>query len=574
VLATAAVAAVAANALIKTSTNETWVAALAAATLGLPLFFTLAVTAERIGSRFVSIALAAMGAVLLLAFALAWPHWSEAIQWRRYAQFNIGFHLLAAFLPYALGGEPNGFWHYNRSLFLRFLTANLYSGVLYVGLVLALVAIDQLLKIKVPPSMYTRLWILIAFVFNTWFFLGGVPGDLSALETRRDYPQGLKVFSQFILIPLVAIYLTILTVYLGRILVTGQWPSGWIGYLVSGVAAVGILSLLLVHPIREREENRWVATYSRWFYIAMLPAIGMLLVSIWKRVDQYGITEDRYFLAVLALWLMGIAVTFIARRSSDIRIIPMTLCALAFATAFGPQGAYGVSRRSQVQQLRQLLEKHGLIANGAVHPATSPIEFETRKALSSKLTYLLQTHGAKPVRALLGSAMPALPADTSKTRLRMYGQAELQAGMVMHSLGLEFVNRWEGPNNANFSLYTAPQTAGVTVVSHMDYHVRLPGSFPTEFTIDGEKWKMEQDKRAHVLRLVSADRPVIVFPIDTLIALARASHGFATTPMPRLVAASGSARAILAPRSYNGRVMPDSVEIQTMDADLFLTLTP
>jgi hypothetical protein len=573
VLLAGGTAAVAASLLVNHGTNERLIATVAAASLGLPLFVALAVTAERTGTRSASIALQALGLIPLVAFAVAWPQWSDAVQVRRYAQFSLGFHLLVAFLPYARGGEPNGFWHYNRTLFLRFLTAALYSAVLYLGLVVALVAIDQLLKIKVHASAYSRLWFAIAFVFNTWFFLGGMPANLSDLESRRDYPAGLKVFSQFILIPLVVVYLTILTLYLGRILITGQWPSGWIGYLVSGVAVVGILSLLLVHPIREREENRWVATYASWFYVALLPAIGMLLASIWKRIGQHGVTEDRYFIAVLGLWLMGIAATFIARRATDIRVIPTTLCLLAFATVFGPQGAYTVSRQSQMHRLRDLLARGGLIAGGVVRPAAAPVAQETQKELSAKLAYLLGTHGTRSVRALLGAAMPLLPSDTSTTRASHYGAAETEAGVVMKSLGLQYVAPWDDLQATYFSYAVAPPAATVTEVS--GYHVHLPGPLPCEFSTDGTGWKLEVDRRARILRLASPGRAAFAFPLDSLVAAARATRGQPTSsPSPRLEAAAGAARAVLAPRSYTGRAEGDSVEVYSIEGDLYLTLRP
>ena len=89
-------------------------------------------------------------------------------------------------LPYLAVSEPNGFWQYNRSLFLRFCLAALYSGVLYVGLVVALFAINQLFKAQIASVVYARLWLTISFVFNTWFFLAGVPRDLPALEEHRE----------------------------------------------------------------------------------------------------------------------------------------------------------------------------------------------------------------------------------------------------------------------------------------------------------------------------------------------------------------------------------------------------
>jgi hypothetical protein len=554
----------------RSGSNDVLTGILAAASLGLPLFLATAIAAERTESRTLSIVLAALGLAILVGFAFAWLHWSDAIQVRRYAQFSIGFHLLVAYLPYVFVDEPNGFWHWNRTLFLRFLTAALYSAVLYVGLVVALVAIDKLLQVKIPSSAYLRLWIAIAFVFNTWFFLGGVPRDLAALESRRDYPRGLKVFSQFILIPLVIVYLAILTLYLGRILITGQWPSGWIGYLVSGVAAIGILSLLLVHPIREYQENRWVASYARWFYVALLPAIGMLLVSIGKRVAQYGVTEDRYFLAVLSLWLLAIAVTFIVRRATDIRVIPLTLCLLAFATAFGPQGAYAVSRGSQIRHLREVLARYGMLDHDGPRPATAEVPFAARRELSSTLTYLFGTHGTPAVRSVLGAAA----SDTIKAEATggPYAQAQWRAAVTMRSLNLDFANPWDSPKGTTFTLYRRASIE-VREIPRADYHVRLTGSFPMAFAIDGARWELRVEGRARRLTLWNGGRPLAAFPIDTLVAAARASLASAdSTPPPHLTADTPDVRALLTANNYAGVAARDSVRFDSFDADLYLTL--
>lgn len=545
-------------------------ATLATATLGLPLLTAIAITAERIQRRWLATLLALAGIAALAAFGMLWVHWSQAIQVRRYAQFSLAFHLMAAFLPYAWAREPNGFWHYNRTLFLRFLTAALYSGVLYLGLVLAFVALDKLLKVPIKVTTYSRLWLTISFLFNTWFFLGGVPRDLPALEARRDYPTGLKVFSQFILIPLVVIYLVILTLYLGRIVITGQWPSGWIGYLVSSVAAVGILSLLLVHPIRKRDENRWVGSYARWFYVALLPAIGMLLVSIWKRIDQYGITEDRYFIAILSWWLAGIAVLFVVRRDSDIRLIPITLCVLAFATAFGPQGAYTVSRRSQMDHLRRLVDKLHPVPGTRVIDA-SPRTLDLRKEMSSTLVYLLQTHGDKPVAVALGHAMPAQP-DSHRVDRSSGSWPVAQAQVVMHGLGLEYATRWDNSSTRYFSYYRGLNSTEVVPLSGVNYVVRLTGALPASFDIEGKPWTFRLDARARRLFLTRSGKTLASFGADTLIRYARASTGqYDPSFAPSWTAESDSVRALLRPSTFSGND-GDSLELQSLVADLYLTV--
>jgi hypothetical protein len=105
--------------------------------------------------------------------------------------------------------------------------------------------------------------------------------------------------------------------------------------------------------------------------------------------------------------------------------------------------------------------------------------------------------------------------------------------------------------------------------------VRLPGPLPCEFTTDGAGWKLDVDRRARALRLASPGRATLAFPLDSLVAAARAEHGVPTVLLsPRLEAVSGTARAVLAPRNYSGRAEGDSVEIYSLEADLFLTLRP
>jgi hypothetical protein len=196
------------------------------ASLGLPLFLALALFGERRGwSGWRRIALSLVGVAILAAFFVAWPAWSDGVANRRFIQLSVGFHLLVAVLPYVGDPDIDAFWEYNKRLFLRFLIAYLYSMVLFVGLAVAMLAMDNLLGIEFDDSNYMRLWAVVAFIFNTWFFLAGVPKSLELLAERSSYPMGLKVFAQFVLVPLVALYLVILSVYLIKVIVTQQWPS-------------------------------------------------------------------------------------------------------------------------------------------------------------------------------------------------------------------------------------------------------------------------------------------------------------------------------------------------------------
>jgi hypothetical protein len=414
---------------------------LATAALGLPVFTALTATAERRGStgaiRWAAPAVALLGLVALFALSLGWTDRLAAL---RFAQLLLAGHLLAAVLPYARDRHLGGFWQFNRFLLLRYLVAGVYAVVLWVGLAIALAAIDQLLGIDVPDELYPELMAAIAFVFHPWFFLAGLTRDYPALDRLEEYPIALKAFTQFVLIPLVTVYLVILTLYLGRVLVTRTWPSGWIGWLVSSVSVTGVLALLLVHPVRDRADSRWVNGYGRWFFVALLPSLGMLLVAIAKRVAQYGITEPRYFLLVLALWLVALSVYYGLTASQNIKLIPVSLCAVTLGCAVGPWGAYAVSRRSQIHRLEGILAANGMGRAGAAVAATEPVSLPDQKELSAIFAYLREAHGPGAVADAFG-----VPRDTvltwafDSTGSSSYNSIETRA---MERLGLQYVDRW------------------------------------------------------------------------------------------------------------------------------------
>ena len=274
----------------------------------------------------------------------------------RIALLAFAFHLLVAFAPFIGRGSLDGFWEYNKSLFLRFLASALYAGVLYVGLAAALAAIDALFNVKIDWVVYMRLFALVVAGFSTLFFLAGVPSVEELKSDEVNYPKGLKLFTQYVLIPLMTIYLAILLVYEVKIIIAWEFPKGMVSLLILGYAVFGILSLLLIYPIKNKEGFGWIKLFSKFFYLMMIPLVILLLLAIWKRVSNYGITESRYILICLAAWLSLITLYFLISKKQNIKVIPASLCVLALLAVYGPQSAFSVSRYSQLSRLRYLME--------------------------------------------------------------------------------------------------------------------------------------------------------------------------------------------------------------------------
>ncbi|MEJ5963897.1 DUF4153 domain-containing protein [Pedobacter immunditicola] len=374
--------------------------------------------------------------------------------------FRIGllifsFHLMVAFSPFIKKGNLHGFWEYNKVLFLRILTAGLYAAVLFAGLSIALLAIDGLFNVKIQSPVYLRLLSVVGVGFTTVFFLAGVPVDFTSINnTQHTYPKGLKIFTQYVLIPLLTIYLLILLVYEAKILVSWELPKGLVSTLILGYAVFGVLSLLLVYPIKEQEGNGWIKYFSRWFYIMMIPLVILLLLAVWKRVDNYGITEPRYILIILALWLSIITAYFLISAKDNIKIIPISLCILALLATYGPQSAFSVSRYSQTQRLKKLMsgkdayamrEKPEVIRYLALNhglASLQPFAKVDLEQLSDNLdqdTRLAAQHAYQRERILVDTAYALLKIDKAAVKHRRFLQVKAQEEGVVNTKGFDYV---------------------------------------------------------------------------------------------------------------------------------------
>lgn len=297
-----------------------------------------------------------------LYFLYSKPNTEFAILLVCYGLFS---HLIVAFLAFWNDNDSMAFWKFNKDLFLRFLLAALFSAVLYAGIAGAIGSFDLLFSIEVESEIYGDLFLLISLLFNTLFFLSGVPKlNEETQEEELSYPKSLKIFTQFVLLPLVVIYLLIMYAYTIKIIILWDWPRGILTYMILGYSIAGMLALLLLYPIQNLAENKWIKIFSTWFYRALLPLVGVLGIAIFKRVSDYGITEERYFVIILSVWLLCISLYYSFSKVKNIKYIPITLAILAFITTFGPWGAFSVSKNSQWNRLEHVLSSNKLLTDG------------------------------------------------------------------------------------------------------------------------------------------------------------------------------------------------------------------
>jgi hypothetical protein len=263
-------------------------------------------------------------------------------------------------------------------------------------------------------------------------------------------------------------------------LFTKQWPVGWVSYLVLGFSVAGILSLLLIHPVRFEVNNKWIPTFSRFFYYALFPLLVLLFFAIQRRISDYGITELRYFVLLLALWLFFIVIYFSISKQKSIKIIPKSLCLIAFLAAYGPWSAFSVSLKSQKNVLLHLLAKNNLLVNGKLIKATKQPSFKDRKQISSILDYLSKTHGYQTLQPFFTINLDSLVKHDS-TIISNYNHDVTERLMELLDIKYEYQYATEENEETNFEF--SAKISG-TMQKIMGYDFLISGSNFSEYGND------------------------------------------------------------------------------------------
>ena len=298
-------------------------------------------------------------------------------------------HLFVAFIPFVgKSYREKGFWEYNKNLFINFILTTIFTQVLILGVLLAILAVEKLFAFHFDEKIYPETGLSMAIFGSTFIFLLFNAKGLSNLEKESQYPVILKFFTQFVLIPLLIIYLVILYFYSGKILLAWELPRGWVTYLVMAFSIVGILALLLVYPLKEIKAKSWVVIFSKAFYYSLLPLLILLFTAIFTRVLQYGFTEARYYVLVLAIWLATLTIYYIFYKKASIKFIPTSLfCFGIFGLLFPFLNAFSVSVKSQKAELISLLNSEKLIENGKIN-FDKKISDTTANNILDKFEYL------------------------------------------------------------------------------------------------------------------------------------------------------------------------------------------
>ncbi|HXK50317.1 MAG TPA: DUF4153 domain-containing protein [Clostridiales bacterium] len=395
-------------------------------------------------------------AILLLVYLFfTLPEKFRETDYIIFANF-LSASLFALMFVYTEKENDKYFGIYNITLFMRAFTSFVFAVILFLGLASAVFAVQELLVgDNFHEEIYGDIWALVAAFFAPVFFLGGLPEKNEPDTETFQFPKALKVLLQFILIPLVSLYLMILYSYAAKIIFTRVWPEGIVSYLIISYSLVGIIAIILLSPLRDDENFAWTKTFSKYFFRALLPLIIVLFMAIFKRIGQYGVTEKRYFILILAFWLAGTALYMVFGKKKNLKLLPVTLSIISVLSLYGPWSCFSVSLRSQRAILKELLTDSGILVEGRIISTEKEIPFADRKSISSIVSYFYDNHGIGKLDYLapLYEKLKTETDDKVKDKYHYYRDKNEQVPrrmLVREGFGFEFVNEYQTQNSFDY----------------------------------------------------------------------------------------------------------------------------
>ena len=279
--------------------------------------------------------------ILLLFFCthLSSPDWTVAVS-----------YLLAAVLL-VIGDRRLDNEAFGRGVFRTAVRAGIcfLVGGLMMAVISAIIAsVRYLFGLKLGDSWFE--------IPNVFIAMSVIPLlCCRAVSDSRPVQNGTKLLRtavDSILSPALVIYTAVLYVYIIRILVRWELPDGGVAYMVTAFFGVALLCCLC-QPLLEKRHFDWF--YKAFPALAIAPLV-LLWVGIFRRTGEYGMTEARFYLILLAALMTLFTAMLASEKTRNFQRMALILAAVAALFTFIPGiRAKDFGIRSQQKRLEAVL---------------------------------------------------------------------------------------------------------------------------------------------------------------------------------------------------------------------------
>lgn len=294
--------------------------------------------------------------------------------------FALGCFTLC--LLYSENNEKKLIPHILKSVFFTALVCGLLNG----GIFICLGAIQTLIY-DFDYEIYLVLLYFIWIVIYANTLLAYLPKHNEELVLP-------KLFNTIIVkvtLPIYIVLITILYIYLIKIVVTLNMPIGQINWFASFASLFFVFFAFCTKPYEDKLSKLFI----KFSGYAIIPIVVMQLIAIYERVSAYGLTTPR----IISLILVGISVIFavVLILNKKLHKVWWAVGIIILAFTLVPKiNIIDMPKASQINLLEKYLVKNNMLVDNKIVP-NKDIEKYDKERITSAYDYLMNSAGKLPV---------------------------------------------------------------------------------------------------------------------------------------------------------------------------------
>ena len=272
--------------------------------------------------------------------------------------------------------------HIIKNIFFSYLVCILLTG----GIFLCLWAIETLI-FSFDSDIYLVVILFIWIVIFANTFLAYIPKR----DEELSLPKLLNTIIVKITLPVYLFLITILYIYLIKIVVTRNMPIGQINWFASYASLFFVFFAFCVKPY----EDKLSKVFSKFSGYVIIPIVIMQLIAIYERVSAYGLTTPR----IISLILIGISIIFavvsILNKKMHKVWWAVGIIILVF-TLIPKVNIIDMPKASQINLIEKYLVKNNMLVDNKIVPNENVEDYD-RERIISAYDYLMDSAGKLPV---------------------------------------------------------------------------------------------------------------------------------------------------------------------------------
>ncbi len=334
--------------------------------------------------------------------------WDTEISVRTIVLF---FVLLIAFLWIPVIRSSYNFNESFLVVFKGFFTALLFDGVLYLGIVLIISAINLLIT-RLDDQILLHALNIIGIMIAPTYLLTIIPvypgkrellvnkdstsKTEEAVQTIEEQsgtyiekmitPNKLLIsLISYVVIPITAVFTIILLLYI-IINIRGEF---WTDNLMEPMLVSYSITVIVVYLLASTIHHSFAKYFRRIFPKVLIPLVLFQTVSSILKISEAGITYGRYYVILFGVFAVIAGICFCILPVRKNGVIAPILMGMALLSIIPPVDAFTVSKWNQINRLEAALTRNNMLSEGVIIPR-SDISEEDKEAIIKSIDYIIR----------------------------------------------------------------------------------------------------------------------------------------------------------------------------------------